>query len=312
MSELGSKISTRDAFGKALVACANMDDFVVLSADLADATRTIYFRDALPERYIECGIAENNMYAVAAGIATTGRRAFAATFAMFAVGRSYDQIRNSIAYPHLNVVIVGSHGGITVGEDGASHQCLEDLALMRIIPGMTVINPCDGNEMKQAVEAVLKHDGPVYLRLCRAGTTVVTAEDAPFEIGKGRVLKKGKDATVFATGILVPEALKAAEMLREKGIDLQVVDIHTISPLDVDLVRACAQETTRIFTLEEHWVKGGLGSAVLEALEDTPHVLTRIGIGDEFGMSGTAGGLLVHYGLDAEHVAERIAQAMGK
>ena len=301
-------MATRDGFGRALEALGDKYDFYVLCADLAESTRTMYFKEKHPERFIECGIAESNMVSVAAGIASTGTPAIVSTYAMFAAGRAYEQIRNSVGYPHLNVKIGATHAGLSVGEDGATHQCLEDIALMRVIPGMTVISPCDGLEAKKAVEASLNIDGPVYIRLGRAATPIITTQDSEFEIGKGIVLKDDGDYTIFATGILVNEAVKAAELLEEQGIKVSVINIHTIKPLDEALVVEYAKKSKKIFTLEEHSVIGGLGSAILECLSDkVPVNLMRIGVNDRFGISGNVNQLLDHFELTAPHVAKKIA-----
>ena len=307
VTESKEKMATRDGYGRALESLGETRNFIVMCADLSDSVRTIYFQKKFPDRFIECGIAEANMMSVAAGIATTGTPVFASTYAIFAAGRAYDQVRNSIAYPHLNVKIAATHAGLSVGEDGATHQCLEDLSLMRVLPGMTVFSPCDGNEAKKCTAAALDIDGPVYIRLGRAASPILTSLDDPFEVGKGRVFADGKDLTIVATGILVPEALKAREMLKEKGVDAAVLDIHTIKPIDTDLLVRYATKTKRLFTVEEHSVIGGLGAAVLEALSDkAPVRLTRIGVNDKFGRSGTVPALLDYYELDAAHLAQRI------
>ena len=307
VTESKEKMATRDGYGRALESLGETRNFVVMCADLSDSVRTIYFQKKFPDRFIECGIAEANMMSVAAGIATTGTPVFASTYAIFAAGRAYDQVRNSIAYPHLNVKIAATHAGLSVGEDGATHQCLEDLSIMRVLPGMTVFSPCDGIEAKKCTAAALDIDGPVYIRLGRAATPIITAPEDPFEVGKGRVFADGKDLTIVATGILVPEALKAREALKEKGIDAAVIDIHTIKPIDADLLARFATKTKRMFTIEEHSVIGGLGASVLEALSDkAPVKLTRIGVNDTFGRSGTVPALLDYYGLDAAHLAQRI------
>ncbi len=307
------KEATRDAFGHALADLGATHKFVVLCADLAESTRAGHFAEKYPERYIECGIAEGNMMSIAAGIATTGTPAFASSFAMFAAGRAYEQIRNSIAYPHLNVKIAATHAGLSVGEDGATHQCLEDLTLMRVLPGMTVFSPCDGPETRKAVEAALAIDGPVYIRMGRSAVDVISDPDAPFVPGKGVVLADGKDAVVFATGIMVTEALRARELLAERGIDLAVVNIHTIKPIDEELIVHYAKATGHVFTAEEHSVIGGLGSAVAEVLsEQCPTPLTRIGVQDEFGRSGTFAALMSAYGLDGASVADKIEQTLKK
>ena len=307
VTESKEKMATRDGYGRALESLGETRNFIVMCADLSDSVRTIYFQKKFPDRFIECGIAEANMMSVAAGIATTGTPVFASTYAIFAAGRAYDQVRNSIAYPHLNVKIAATHAGLSVGEDGATHQCLEDLSLMRVLPGMTVFSPCDGNEAKKCTAAALDIDGPVYIRLGRAASPILTSLDDPFEVGKGRVFADGKDLTIVATGILVPEALKAREMLKEKGVDAAVLDIHTIKPIDTDLLVRYATKTKRLSTVEEHSVIGGLGAAVLEALSDkAPVRLTRIGVNDKFGRSGTVPALLDYYELDAAHLAQRI------
>lgn len=312
-TESKDKMATRDGFGRALESLGEKYDFVVLCADLAESTRTMYFKNKFPDRYIECGIAEANMTSVAAGIATTGRPAITATYAMFAAGRAYEQIRNSVCYPKLNVKIGATHAGLSVGEDGATHQCLEDIALMRVLPGMTVISPCDGLEAKRAVEAALNIDGPVYIRLGRAATPIITSEDDEFTVGKGRIVKDGGNITVFATGILVNEAIGAANILEEKGINVNVINIHTIKPMDDELVRRFADSSNHIFTLEEHSVIGGLGSAVLESLAECKHPpVTRIGVNDTFGISGNVNELLDYFKLSAPHIADFIEVTLKK
>ena len=306
---VGEKIATRESYGNALAKLGEeFEDLVVLDADLASATKTSTFKKVFPERHIDCGIAENNMTGIAAGMAACGLVPFVSTFAMFAAGRSFEQVRNAIGYPHLNVKIGATHGGISVGEDGASHQCNEDITLMRTIPGMVVINPCDDVEARAAVRAAYLHDGPVYLRFGRLAVPVINDEETyQFELGKGITLRDGKDCTIIATGICVAESLAAAELLQEQGIDAQVINIHTIKPLDAELVLEAAKKTGRIFTVEEHSVIGGLGAAVAEVLEDRyPVRITRIGMNDIFGESGSARELLHKYGLDAEGIAERI------
>lgn len=296
------KIATRESYGNALVELGKeQEDLIVLDADLAAATKTGIFKKAFPDRHIDCGIAEANMTGIAAGLAACGKVPFISTFAMFAAGRAYEQVRNSIGYPHLNVKIGATHAGISVGEDGATHQCNEDLALMRAIPGMVVINPCDDVEARAAVKAAYAHKGPVYLRFGRLPAPVLhDPETYRFEIGKGVLLRDGKDITIFATGLCVSQALLAAEKLREDGVEAQVIDIHTIKPLDEDMVVAAAAKTGRVFTVEEHSIIGGLGSAVSETLsEQHPVKVTRIGIRDTFGESGPAAELLHKYGLDA-------------
>ena len=282
------KIATRDSYGNALAELgAEHKDLVVLDADLAAATKTGVFKKAFPERHIDCGIAECNMMGVAAGLATTGLVPFASSFAMFAAGRAFEQVRNSIGYPHLNVKIGATHAGISVGEDGASHQCNEDIALMRTIPGMVVINPSDDVEAKAAVRAAYEHDGPVYLRFGRLAVPVINDRpDYKFELGKGVVLREGKDLTIVATGLPVSECLEAAEKLAADGIDAKVINIHTIKPLDEDLIVAAAKETGKVVTVEEHSVIGGLGSAVCDVLaEKAPTKVLKIGVNDTFGES---------------------------
>ena len=312
MSEV-KKIATRESYGNALAELgAEFDNLVVLDADLAAATKTGVFKKAFPERHIDCGIAECNMMGIAAGLATTGKVPFASSFAMFAAGRAFEQVRNSIAYPKLNVKIGATHAGISVGEDGASHQCNEDIALMRTIPGMTIINPADDVEARAAVHAAFCHEGPVYLRFGRLAVPVYNDEATyKFEIGKGIELRNGKDCTIIATGLEVSESMKAAKMLAEQGIDAQVINIHTIKPLDEEIVLAAAAKTGRIFTIEEHSVIGGLGDAVAGVLsEKCPTKLTKIGMNDVFGESGPAVELLHKYKLDAEGIAERVAVEM--
>ncbi len=311
MSEV--KIATRDSYGNALVELGKEhENLVVLDADLAAATKTGVFKKAFPERHIDCGIAEANMTGIAAGMSTCGYVPFVSTFAMFAAGRSFEQVRNSIGYPHLNVKIGATHAGISVGEDGASHQCNEDIALMRAIPGMVVINPSDDVEARAAVKAAYEHEGPVYLRFGRLAVPVINDEASyKFELGKGVTLRDGKDCTIIATGLCVSESLEAAKALAAKGIDAQVLNIHTIKPLDEELVIAAAKKTGRIFTVEEHSVIGGLGAAVAEVLgEKCPTKITRIGMSDVFGESGPAKELLHKYELDAEGIANRIIKEM--
>ena len=308
MSEV-KKIATRESYGNALVELGKKyDNLVVLDADLAGATKTGTFQKAFPERHIDCEIAECNMMGIAAGLATTGLVPFASTFAMFASGRAFEQVRNSIGYPHLNVKIGATHAGISVGEDGATHQCNEDLALMRTIPGMVVLNPSDDIEAKAAVEAAYLHDGPVYLRFGRLAVPVIN--DRPgykFEIGKGIVLREGKDVSIIATGLCVNEALQAAEKLAADGVDAQVINIHTIKPLDKELIVSAAAKTGKVVTVEEHSVIGGLGGAVAEVLgENQPTKMLRIGIQDVFRESGTAQQLIQKYGLDSVSIYEKV------
>ncbi|MGO5336943.1 transketolase family protein [Bilifractor sp. LCP19S3_H10] len=308
MSEV-KKIATRESYGNALVELGKKhDDLVVLDADLAGATKTGIFKKAFPERHIDCGIAEGNMMAVAAGLAAAGMVPFASSFAMFAAGRAYEQVRNSIGYPHLNVKIGATHAGISVGEDGASHQCLEDIALMRVIPGMTVIVPSDDIEARAAVEAAYAYKGPVYLRFGRLAVPVINDRpDYRFEIGKGITLREGKDVTIVATGLEVQSALEAAQKLAADGIDAEVINIHTIKPLDEELILASAKKTGRVVTAEEHSVIGGLGGAVCEALSaKAPVPVLRIGVNDVFGESGPAVELLHKYRLDGEGVYGQI------
>jgi transketolase len=308
MSEV-KKIATRESYGNALVEIANEhDDLVVLDADLAAATKTGIFKKAYPDRFIDCGIAESNLVGVAAGIASTGKVPFCSSFAMFAAGRAYEQVRNSVGYPHLNVKIGATHAGISVGEDGATHQCLEDIALMREIPGMTVINPSDDIEARAAVKAAYEMDGPVYLRFGRLAVPVInTNPDYKFEIGKGTVLKEGTDLTIVATGLEVNESLEAAKLLAADGINAEVINIATIKPLDEELIIASAKKTGKVVTVEEHSVIGGLGSAVAECLaEKCPTLLKRIGVYDVFGESGPAVDLLHKYELDAEGIYKQI------
>ncbi len=303
------KIATREGYGNALVELGREhDDIVVLDADLAGSTKTGVFKKAFPERHVNCGIAEGNMMSVAAGIAATGKKVFASSFAMFASGRAFEQVRNSIGYPQLNVKIGASHAGISVGEDGATHQCNEDIALMRTIPGMVVINPADDVEAKAAVKAAYEHEGPVYLRFGRLAVPVINDhEEYKFEIGKGIVLREGKDVTLIATGLEVAETLAAAEMLAADGIDAKVINIHTIKPLDEDLVVEAAKETGKVVTIEEHSVIGGLGSAVCDVLaEKAPTKVMKIGVNDVFGESGPAVALIKKYGLDAESIYNKV------
>ena len=301
MSEV-KKIATRDSYGNALASLGREhENLVVLDADLAAATKTGIFKKEFPERHIDCGIAEANMIGIAAGLASTGKVPFCSSFAMFAAGRTFEQIRNSVGYPHLNVKIGATHAGISVGEDGATHQCNEDIALMRTIPGMTIINPSDDIEAKAAVKAAYEMEGPVYLRFGRLAVPVINdRDDYKFEIGKGVVLKEGTDLTLIATGLEVAESLAAAEKLEAEGISVEVINMHTIKPLDVDLVVRSAAKTGKVVTVEEHSIIGGLGSAVAEVLaEKQPAKLLRIGVEDRFGESGPALKLLEKYELDA-------------
>ncbi len=310
MSEI-KKIATRESYGKALAELgAKYDNLVVLDADLAGATKTDTFMKVFPDRHIDCGIAEANMTGIGAGMATTGKVPFISTFAMFAAGRAFEQVRNSIGYPHLNVKIGATHAGISVGEDGASHQCNEDIALMRTIPGMTVINPSDDIEAKAAVEAAYLHEGPVYLRFGRLAVPVINDNaDYKFELGKGIVLREGKDLTIIATGLEVSESLAAAEKLAAEGISAKVINIHTIKPLDEELIIKAAKETGKVVTVEEHSVIGGLGSAVCDCLAaNAPTKVLKIGVNDVFGESGPAKELIVKYGLDAEGIYKKIKE----
>lgn len=305
------KIATRESYGNALVELGKENDKIyVLDADLAGATKTGVFKKAFPDRHIDCGIAEGNMMGIAAGLATTGLIPFCSSFAMFATGRAYEQVRNSIGYPHLNVKIGGTHAGVTVGEDGASHQCNEDIALMRNIPGMVVMCPSDDIEARACVKAAAEYVGPVYMRFGRAVVPVINDRpDYKFEIGKGILLKEGKDVSIIATGVCVSEALIAAETLAAEGIDAEVINIHTIKPLDKELVLASAKKTGKVVTVEEHSVIGGLGSAVADVLaESGAAILKKIGVQDVFGESGTARELLHKFKLDAEGITEGVLQ----
>ncbi|MBQ4560820.1 MAG: transketolase family protein [Clostridia bacterium] len=303
---MADKIATREAYGNALAEFGEKYDFVVLDADLAAATKTGIFRKKFPERHFECGIAEGNMMVVAAGIASTGVIPFVSTFAMFAAGRAYEQVRNGIGYPHLNVKIGATHAGISVGEDGATHQCNEDIATMRTIPGMTIINPADAIEARACVEAAILHDGPVYMRFGRLAIPTLYGDDYKFELGKGVMMSEGKDVTIIATGLMVHKALEAKELLKNEGIDAEVINIHTIKPLDRDMVIASAKKTGCVVTAEEHNIIGGLGSAVAEALSETcPVPVLRVGVEDQFGRSGKVPPLLELYGLTAENIAAK-------
>lgn len=308
---MADKTATRESYGKALVELAEKyDNLVVLDADLAAATKTGMFKKAYPDRFFDCGIAENNMMGVAAGLALSGKIPFASTFAMFAAGRSYEQVRNSIGYPHVNVKIGATHGGITVGEDGATHQCCEDFALMRVIPGMTVMCPADDTEARQAVEAAINHVGPVYIRFGRMAVPTVHSENYKFQIGKGVILREGSDVTIIANGVEVSEALEAAEMLSNDGINAEVINMATIKPLDNELVLATAKKTGVIVTAEEHSVIGGLGSAVSEYLSETyPIPVLKVGVKDTFGKSGPAKELLSLFELDAKAIYVKAKEA---
>ena len=309
---MADKIATREAYGNALAEFGSEYDFVVLDADLAAATKTGTFKKKFPERFFNCGIAEGNMMSVAAGLAAAGKTVFASSFAMFAAGRAFEQIRNSIGYPHLNVKIGATHAGITVGEDGATHQCLEDIALMRSIPGMVIVNPADAVEARAAVKAALEYNGPMYLRFGRLAVPVFNDADTyTFELGKGICLKDGKDVTIIASGVTVDMSLKAAEMLADKGICARVINIHTIKPIDRDIILKAAAETGAIVTAEEHNIIGGLGSAVAEVVcEGNPVPVVRVGINDQYGHSGKVPPLLQMYGLTPENIAEKAELAL--
>ncbi|SDA13609.1 transketolase [Ruminococcus sp. YE71] len=303
------KIATRESYGNALAELGDKyENLYVLDADLAAATKTGIFKKKFPERHFDCGIAEANMMGVAAGLAATGKIPFASTFAMFAAGRAFEIVRNSIGYPHLNVKIGATHAGISVGEDGATHQCCEDIALMRTIPGMTVINPADDVEARAAVEAAIKYVGPVYMRFGRLAVPVFNdAATYKFEIGKGVKLRDGKDVTIIASGLMVAEAIEAAKTLADKGIDAEVINIHTIKPIDAELIAATAQKTGKVVTVEEHSIIGGLGSAVCDVLAETcPTKVRKIGVNDEFGHSGPAVDLLKEFGLCADNIVKTV------
>lgn len=305
-----AKKATRESYGAALAEYGADKNIVVLDADLSKSTKTDCFKKLYPERFINMGIAEGNMMSVAAGLASTGKTVFASSFAMFAAGRAFEQIRNSIAYPHLNVKIGATHAGISVGEDGATHQCLEDIALMRSLPGMIIINPADDIEARLAVKAAIEHNGPVYMRFGRLAVDDINPADYKFELGKGVQLADGSDVTIIATGLMVAEALKAAELLKADGISARVINIHTIKPLDKEIIAKAAKETGAIVTCEEHYVMGGLGSAVCEAVcESTPVPVKIIGT-DRFGKSGKPAELLEEYGLTAENIAKTAKEAV--
>ncbi len=306
------KQATRDAYGEGLVELSKeYDNLVVLDADLAAATKTGTFKKACPERFIDVGIAEGNMMSIAAGLASTGKLVFASSFAMFAAGRAFEQVRNSIGYPHLNVKIGASHGGISVGEDGATHQCCEDFALMRSIPGMIVLNPADAIEAKKATLAAAEVDGPVYLRFGRLAVPVITDENDPFVIGKAKTLTEGNDVTIIATGLLVSAALEAAEALKAEGVNARVLNMATIKPIDREAIVAAAKETGAIVTAEEHNIIGGLGSAVSEVVCETlPVPVVRVGVNDTFGQSGPATELLKVYGLTADNIVAKAKEAI--
>ncbi|MGC8766019.1 MAG: transketolase family protein [Brevinematia bacterium] len=310
---MADKIATREAYGRALAELGEKyKNIIVLDADLSKSTRTELFKAKFPERFINCGVAEANMMATAAGIATCGNIVFASTFAMFAAGRAYDQVRNSIGYPHLNVKIGASHAGISVGEDGASHQCIEDIALMRVIPGMTVVSPCDAVSTRFLVEEAIKIDGPVYLRLGRlAVEAVYEGNPQDFKIGQSITLREGKDLTIIATGLMVQQALMAFDILKQKGISARVIDMHTIKPIDEKAIVKAARETGLIITCEEHNIMGGLGSAVSEVVsENYPVLVSKIGVRDQFGRSGDPSSLLKKYGLTAEDIVSRAVELL--
>jgi transketolase len=308
--DLDNKIATRESFGKALVELGKENkDVVVLTADLAGATKTSLFEKEFPDRFINVGIAEQNLIGISAGLATTGKIPFASTFAMFAAGRAYDQIRNSVAYPKLNVKICGTHAGVTVGEDGATHQMLEDLSLMRSIPNMTVLCPSDDTQTKWAIKEMAKFDGPVYIRLARVATPVIYDENQKFEIGKMVQIGDGTDATIFATGVEVAETLKAKEELEKENINIRVVDVHTIKPIDREMIVKCAKETKKIITIEDHSIIGGLGTAICEVLsEEYPTKVIRMGMNDKFGKSGKAEQLLKYFKLDSQAIIEKVKE----
>ena len=311
MKIMAEKIATREAYGNALAELGDKYDFVVLDADLAAATKTGVFKKKFPERFFDCGIAEGNMISVAAGIATTGKPVFASSFAMFAAGRAFEQIRNSVGYPHLNVKIGATHAGVTVGEDGATHQCLEDIALMRTIPGMTIINPADAVEARAAVEAALNINGPVYLRFGRMAVPVINDASYKFELGKGINMADGKDVTIVATGIMVDMAIEASKLLANEVISARVINIHTIKPLDKEIIVDAAKATGAIVTAEEHNIIGGLGSAVAEAVcEACPVPVLRVGVEDKYGHSGKVPPLLKMYGLTVENIVEKAKAAI--
>lgn len=310
--DLDNKIATRESFGKALVELGKENkDVIVLTADLAGATKTSLFEKEFPDRFINVGIAEQNLIGISAGLATTGKIPFASTFAMFAAGRAYDQIRNSVAYPKLNVKICGTHAGVTVGEDGATHQMLEDLSLMRSIPNMTVLCPSDDTQTKWAIKEMAKFDGPVYIRLARVATPIIYDENQKFEIGKMVQIGDGTDATIFATGVEVAETLKAKEELEKENINIRVVDVHTIKPIDREMIVKCAKETKKIITIEDHSIIGGLGTAICEVLsEEYPTKVIRMGMNDKFGKSGKAEQLLKYFKLDSQAIIEKVKEQL--
>ena len=313
MSEV-KKIATRESYGNALIELGKkFDNVVVLDADLAAATKTGVFKKNFPDRFFDCGIAESNLIGVAAGMSTLGLVPFASTFAMFAAGRAFEQVRNTIGYPHLNVKICATHGGISVGEDGASHQCCEDFALMRSIPGMTVMSPADDVEARKMVYAAYKLEGPVYIRFGRSATPVFHDENYNFEIGKGELVRDGKDVAIVAVGLAVDEAIKASEVLKGKGISARVINMATIKPLDTEIILQAAKDCGKIITVEEHNIIGGLGEAVCSFLsENCPVPVKRIGVNDEFGHSGPAGELLKQFGISAENIVEKAEELLKK
>lgn len=311
---MADKIATREAYGKALAELGDTYDFFVMDADLSGSTKTGVFAKKFPNRFINCGIAEGNMMSTAAGIATTGKTVFASSFAVFASGRAFEQIRNSIAYPCLDVKIAATHAGVSVGEDGATHQGIVDMSVMRSLPNMVVINPADAVEAECAIKAAIEHKGPVYLRLGRLSVPVLfDKETYKFELGKGKTIVDGDDITIIATGLMTTESVQAVEELKAEGINARLINIHTIKPIDKDIIIKAAKETGNIVTVEEHSIIGGLGSAVAEVLsEEAPCKLTRIGINDEFGQSGKPADLLDFYGLNAKHIAKKVKEILGK
>jgi len=310
--EIGQKVATREAYGAALAEFGANESIVVMDADLSKSTKTADFKKVYPERFINTGIAEGNMISVAAGLATTGKTVFASSFAMFAAGRAFEQVRNSVGYPHLNVKIGATHAGITVGEDGATHQCNEDISIMRTIPGMVVINPADAVEARAAVYAAINYNGPVYLRFGRLAVPVINDEETfNFEIGKGQTVREGSDVTIISTGICTAEAIKAADELEKEGISAAIVNIHTIKPIDKEIIKAAAEKTGCIVTAEEHSIIGGLGSAVCEVLaEECPVPVLRVGVNDCFGKSGKAADLIDEFGLSARFIVEKVKKAL--
>ena len=310
MAEIVKK-ATREGYGSGLLKLGEKyDDFIVMDADLAAATKSGVFKKAFPERFYNCGIAEQNMISIAAGVAATGKKVFCSSFAMFAAGRAFEQIRNSVGYPHLNVKICATHAGISVGEDGATHQCNEDIGILRTIPGMVIVNPADAVEAEKALEALYNYDGPAYARFGRLAVPVIFGDDYKFEIGKSVELKAGTDVTIIATGLMVAEALIAYDILAAEGISARIINMATIKPLDSEAVLKAAKETGAIVTAEEHSIIGGLGSAVLEALAENPVPVVRLGVNDEFGMSGPANALLDKFGLRGKDIAEKAKKAI--